>query len=183
MKIFFIVVFLAFLSTFLFAQENNSSSSGEKMEGRIAPNFKLENLNGGYTELSDELGKGPVLLSFWATWCKPCVEELTELKKVYEDYKSKGFNILAISIDDEKTISKVKPFVRTKGFPFTILLDPNSDAARKYYAYNPPYTVLINKKGEIVYTHLGYMRGDELKVRQEVGDLLQNSAQTKQGKD
>lgn len=169
-----ILFFLIFVSSFNFAQENNSSSSGEKLEGRIAPNFKLENLNGGFTELNNELGKGPVLLSFWATWCKPCVEELTELKKVYNDFKSKGFNILAISVDDEKTISKVKPFVKTKNFPFTILLDPNSDAARKYYAYNPPYTVLINKKGEIVYTHLGYMRGDELKVRQKVEELLKD---------
>lgn len=161
-----IVLFVSFLHFNMFAQ------SEENNAGRKAPNFKLENLNGDYVELNDFLGKGPVLLSFWATWCKPCIEELAEYKKLYKEYEPKGLKILAISTDNEKTVAKVKPFVRSKGYPFVILLDTNSEVARQYYANPIPYTVLLDREGKIVYSHLGYMRGDELKVKNELDGLL-----------
>ncbi len=141
-----------------------------------APNFKLEDLNGEYVELKNLLGKGPLLISFWATWCKPCVEELSEYKKLYSEYKAKGFNIIAISTDDEKTVAKVKPFVKSKDYNFTVLLDTNSEVARKYYVQNVPYTFLLDEKGNIVYSHLGYKKGDELQVKKKVEALLSSSS-------
>ncbi|MDO8548758.1 MAG: TlpA disulfide reductase family protein [Ignavibacteria bacterium] len=140
-----------------------------------APNFKLEDLNGEYVELKNLLGKGPLLISFWATWCKPCVEELSEYKKLYSEYKAKGFNIIAISTDDEKTVAKVKPFVKSKDYNFTVLLDTNSEVARKYYVRNVPYTFLLDEKGNIVYSHLGHKKGDELQVKKKVEALLSSS--------
>jgi peroxiredoxin len=117
-------------------------------------------------ELNNEVGEGPILLSFWATWCKPCIEELAEYKKIYKDYKDKGFKMFAISTDDERTVAKVKPFVKSKGFDFPVLLDTNSDISRLYYAQSVPYSVILDKKGMIIYSHLGYMKGDEIKVRE-----------------
>ena len=143
---------------------------------RKAPNFKLENLDGKYVELKNFTGNGPLLISFWATWCKPCVEELEEYKKLYSDYKGNGFNIIAISTDDEKTVAKVKPFVKSKDYNFTILLDTNSEVARKYYVQNVPYTFLLDEKGNIVYSHLGYKKGDELQVKKKVDALLSSSS-------
>lgn len=163
---------LVFAALIFFITTNMFAQNSEQNQGREAPNFKLQNLNGNYVELNDFTGKGPVLLSFWATWCKPCLEELAEYKKLYKEYEPKGLKILAISTDNEKTVAKVKPFVRSKGFPFIILLDTNSDVARQYYANPIPYTVLIDDKGKIVYSHLGYMRGDELKVKAELDNLL-----------
>jgi peroxiredoxin len=139
---------------------------------RKGPNFKVENLDGEIVELNNEVGEGPILLSFWATWCKPCIEELAEYKKIYKDYKDKGFKMFAISTDDERTVAKVKPFVKSKGFEFPILLDTNSDISRLYYAQSVPYSVILDKKGMIIYSHLGYMKGDEVKVKEIISSEI-----------
>lgn len=156
-----ILIVILFVSVNIFSQET----------GRTAPSFSLENLNGEFVELKDFTSKGPVLISFWATWCKPCVEELSEYNKIFNEYKSKGVNVLAISIDNERTLSKVKPFVKANNYSFTVLLDPNSDVARKYYVQSVPYTFIVDKKGNIVYSHLGYKKGDEIKVKKILNEL------------
>jgi cytochrome c biogenesis protein CcmG/thiol:disulfide interchange protein DsbE len=160
------------LLTFLLLFAVIISAQDHEQTGRAAPDFKLENVQGDYVSLKSELGDGPVLLSFWATWCKPCIEEMTKYKDIYSDFKDKGLKVLAISIDDERTVAKVKPFVRSKNYPFPVLLDTNSEVARKYYAQNVPYSVLLDKSGNIVYTHLGYMKGDELKMKNKIEELI-----------
>jgi cytochrome c biogenesis protein CcmG, thiol:disulfide interchange protein DsbE len=139
---------------------------------RKAPEFKLENIDGKYIELSKEIGSGPILISFWATWCKPCIEELSQYKTIFKEYESKGVKVIAISTDNEKTTAKVRPLVKSKAFPFTILLDPNSEVARKFYVPSVPYVVILDKLGNIAYTHLGYMKGDEIKIREKLDELL-----------
>lgn len=173
MKIIFIFLLFA-VCFFTKAQEK------EIKTGRKAPNFMLENIDGKFVELSKEIGSGPIIISFWATWCKPCLEELTQYKKIFNEYKPRGVKIFAVSTDNEKTAAKVRPLVKSKGFNFTILLDPNSDVARKYNVPSIPYVVILDKLGNIAYTHLGYMKGDELKVRDKLDEILnQNEEQPK----
>lgn len=167
MRLSLIIICIALFSTFVSAQ------SEEDLKGRKAPNFKLTDLNGKFVELNKETGNGPILLSFWATWCKPCLEEMSEFNKIYSQYKDKGFKLLAISTDAEKTVAKVKPYIKSKGYDFTVLFDTNSDVARKYYAQQMPYTVMLDKNGNIVYSHLGYMKGDEIKVEKLLLELLE----------
>ena len=163
-------IFLTLLSILVFSLP--LFSQDESVGIRKGPNFKVENLDGDIVELNAEVGEGPMLLSFWATWCKPCIEELNEYKKIYEEYKDKGFKLFAISTDDERTVAKVKPFVKSKDFKFPVLLDTNSDVARLYYAQSVPYSVILNKKGMIIYSHLGYMRGDEVKVKEIISSEI-----------
>ena len=158
MKILFILFSAAFFSISIFSQDNEGGI-------RKGPDFSLEDLSGDFVELNQEVGEGPILLSFWATWCKPCIEELDEYKKIYNDYKDKGFKMYAISTDDENTVAKVKPLVKSKGYNFPVLLDTNGDAVRLYYAQSIPYSVILDKQGMIIYSHLGYMKGDEIKVK------------------
>ena len=158
MKILFILFSVALFSISLFSQDNAGGI-------RKGPDFTLEDLSGDFVELNQEVGEGPILLSFWATWCKPCIEELDEYKKLYNDYKDKGFKMFAISTDDENTVAKVKPLVKSKGYNFPVLLDTNGDAVRLYYAQSIPYSVILDKDGMIIYSHLGYMKGDEVKVK------------------
>ena len=159
MRVIFIVLFLGYFSSAVLAQTEKSS------EGAKAPNFVLENLDSDLVELNDEIGEGPILLSFWATWCKPCIEEMAHFQKIYDSYSDKGLKFFAISTDTEKTISKVKPFIRSKGYTFEVLLDTNSEVARDYFARTVPFTAIIDKEGNIVYSHTGYKRGDELEVK------------------
>lgn len=165
MKAAYVLVLILFFSNLIFAQQETEG-------GRKGPNFKLENLEGDITELYSELGEGPVLLCFWATWCKPCIEEMAEYNKIYNDFKYKGFKMFAISTDNERTVAKVKPYVKTKNYTFPVLLDTNSDVARLYYAQAVPFSVILNDKGYIIYTHLGYMRGDEVNVRNTISELV-----------
>ena len=159
MKTFLILFSIVVFSVSLLSQDDSGGI-------RKGPDFTLEDLDGDQVELYKELGDGPILLSFWATWCKPCLEELSEYKKIYSEYKDQGFKMFAISTDDENSVAKVKPLVKSKGYNFPVLLDTNSDAVRLYYAQSVPYSVILDKKGMIIYSHLGYMRGDEVKVKQ-----------------
>jgi len=167
MKLFLFLLLVFVISLPIFAQNEDD------ITGRKAPNFKLVNLEGKYVELNSQTGNGPILLSFWATWCKPCLEEMVEYNKIYQEYKDLGFTLLAISTDTEKSVAKVKPYIKSKGYNFPVLLDTNSEVARKYYAQQMPYTVLIDKSGNIVYSHLGYMKGDEKKVANLISELLE----------
>lgn len=147
-------------------------SQGDSEGIRKGPNFKTENFDGESFELNPEVGDGPILLSFWATWCKPCLDELNEYKKLYKEYKDKGFKMFAIATDDERTVSKVKPLAKSKGYDFPVLLDTNMDISRLYYAQSVPYSVILDKKGMIIYSHLGYMKGDEIKVKEIISSEL-----------
>jgi peroxiredoxin len=98
---------------------------------------------------------------------------MAEYNKIYDQYNDKGFTLLAISTDAEKSVAKVKPYIKSKGYNFPVLLDTNNEVARKYYAQQMPYTVLIDKNGNIVYSHLGYMKGDEQKVEKLVSEMME----------
>ncbi len=164
MRLLKILILTLLTFTFAYAQEDNESTK--------APNFMLEDLKGDYIELNELIGDGPILISFWATWCKPCVEELAQYKKIFDEFKDEGLIMLGISTDNEKSVAKVKPYVKSKGYDFTILLDTNSEVARKFYARAVPYTVILDKNGNIVYQHLGYKKGDELEVKKLIKNLI-----------
>ena len=136
------ILFLFLISfTFLFAQE----------KGRKAPDFKLENIKGKSVSLQNYLNEGPVLICFWATWCKPCADELKQYLKIYKKFSPQGLKMIAISNDNERSLAKVKPYVKRKKLSCEVLFDPNRKVAKKYYANNVPHTVILDKSGNIVY--------------------------------
>jgi peroxiredoxin len=136
-----------------------------------APHFTAPDLNGGKVELKTLLAEGPVLISFWATHCKPCIKELNKLGKLYPDYKKKGFEILAIDVDGPRSVSRVKPKVKGLKWKFPVVFDTNKDIYRKYHVLGIPHTVLIDRDGNIRYTHTTYRSGDEKTIWKKV-DIL-----------
>ena len=134
------------------------------------PNVTLKDLNGKSVNIAKLSNKGnPIVITFWATWCGPCIKEHNALNDVYEDWKAEtGVKIYAVSIDDSRSTAKVKPTVEGKGWDFEILLDVNGDLKRAMNVSNPPHTFLIDGKGKIVYQHTGYLEGDEDHLYEEI---------------
>lgn len=136
-----------------------------------APPFKLKDLVGEEVALKDLVGGGPILISFWATWCKPCLKELPHLQKLYEEFGERGLKLLAISLDSPRSLSKVRSFIKGYRYTFTVLLDPNKKVSRKFMVRAIPYTFLLNPQGEIVYSR-AYRPGVEETLRKMVMEMV-----------
>jgi len=112
-----------------------------------------------------------IVISLWATWCVPCIQELEAISDQYDErQKETPFKLIAVSIDDSRTTQRVRPFVTGKGWPFEIYLDINSDLKRALNINDVPH-VLIVKKGKIVYQHNGYIAGNEEELFEILKDL------------
>ncbi len=127
------------------------------------PAIKIKDLNGNQVDASTLSNNGkPLVISFWATWCKPCVRELNAIKDQYIDWEEEtGVKVIAISIDDSRNSAKVKPFITGQGWEYRVLLDENSELRRALNVNNIPHTFLLDGKGNIVWQHNGYIPGDE----------------------
>ncbi len=139
-----------------------------------APGFKGETLNGEKIELTKLLENGPILISFWATSCKPCINELNDLREGYREFKGKGFEVLAISQDGPRSVSKVRSLVNSLRWEYVVVLDTDMKISRKYKVLGIPHTVLIDKQGKIIYTHTTYRKGDDQVIKEKIRGLLKN---------
>jgi cytochrome c biogenesis protein CcmG, thiol:disulfide interchange protein DsbE len=138
------------------------------------PSVKLEDMDGkmvNTAELSND-GK-PMVINFWATWCSPCKKELNTIAEVYDEWQEEtGVKIIAISVDDQRTKSRVKPHVNGASWEYDILLDPNGDFKRAMGVNNVPHTFLVDGEGNIVWQHNNYSPGDEDELYNQIKKLV-----------
>lgn len=107
----------------------------------------------------------PFVISFFATWCKPCLRELRAISEVYDDWRDEtGMKLYLVSIDDAQNTSKVKPLVDAEGWDYDVLLDPNSDFFRAMGLQTVPHVMVVDGNGKIVHTHSGYTDGAETEL-------------------
>lgn len=137
-----------------------------------AKNFKLANLQNQQVELKKLLEKGPVLVDFWATWCKPCIKAFPELEAMYQKYKDKGLTVVGINTDGPRSQAKVKPFVDNLKISFPILVDLNGDVMRQYRVMVLPTTFLIAPDGKILKTSTGYLPRKMKKIDEMIGKMV-----------
>ncbi|MGC6428159.1 MAG: TlpA family protein disulfide reductase [Flavobacteriales bacterium] len=146
---------------------------GLNAQNKSFPKIDLKNLDNSTVNTSSfENEDGLMVISFWATWCKPCVKELSAIAEVYEDWQDEtGVKLIAISIDDTRTMPKVKPKVNAELWDYEVYCDPNSDLKRSLGINSVPHTFIINNNHEILYQHSGYKDGDEIELFAKIKKL------------
>lgn len=147
-------------------------------DGDKIPSATIKKLDGSKINSNTFANDGkPIIISFWATWCKPCKKELDAIAEEYENWqKETGVKLIAISIDDIRSSAKVVTDVKTKGWKYEVYLDENQDFKRAMNVNNVPHTFLVNGKGEIVWSHNSYADGDEEKLYENVKKLVKGEA-------
>jgi len=137
------------------------------------PNTNLTTLDGKSVKIQDEISKDKItILSFWASWCVPCINELDAISEVYEDWQE-DFNmeLIAISTDDARTQKRIRPMVNGKGWPYKILLDKNQELKRALNISTLPQIIIL-KDSKIIYIHSGYSPG----VEDEFYDIIKENS-------
>ncbi|MBN2011888.1 TlpA family protein disulfide reductase [candidate division KSB1 bacterium] len=140
-----------------------------------ALNFKLPDLRTRQVQLTDLLKQGPVVLDFWATWCKPCAKVFPKLNALYEKYNKQGLTVVGINEDGPRSQAKVKPFVRSLKITFPILIDSNNDVMRRLQVQSLPTTILIGSDGTVLARHIGYHPDEFEMLENEIQAILKDT--------
>ncbi len=152
-----LINFLVIVS--VFSQKNEAKT-------KKIPSVTIKTIEGKTFNTSQISNNGkPIILSFFALWCKPCMKELSTIAEVYDDWqKETGVKLVAVSIDDARSSSRVLPTINGNNWQYEVLLDVNSDFKRAMNVIMIPHTFLINGNGEIVWQHTSFSEGSELEL-------------------
>ena len=148
------------------------AASGPGAAPPQAASFRVQDVQGRTLELAELLHRGPVLLDFWATWCTPCVQSLTELEAWHRRYGPRGLAVIGVSIDGPRNFARVRPFVTSHGLTYPIVLDRDGRLQQAYHVLVAPTTVLIDTSGAIVQVRVGYRPGEGAKLEDAIRTLL-----------
>jgi peroxiredoxin len=144
------------------------SCKGKPEVGKLASTFTMAAVNGG-AKMSVDKGK-VTIVDFWATWCDPCKKSFPKYQELYVKYKASGLEIVAVSVDDEKT--DIPNFIKTYGAKFPVGWDDGHKVADCWHPPNMPSAYIIDKSGTIKYVHNGYRDGEEKDLEKEIKELL-----------
>ena len=141
---------------------------------KLPENVTIKTLDGQSVQSSVIQNDGkPMIISFWATWCKPCNRELNAIKEVYEEWQEEtGVKLVAVSIDDARSASRVKPHVDGNSWEYEVYIDQNQDFKRAMNVVNVPHTFIVDGEGNIVWQHTSYVDGSEEEMIEIVKGLL-----------
>jgi peroxiredoxin len=139
--------------------------------GQAAPDFALKGLDGQNLRLREQRGH-VVLLNFWATWCGPCREEMPQLSRLQEKYRSAGLLLLGVNVDDDS--ANAASVAAKLGVKFPVLLDTDKQVSKLYDISAMPSTVLIDRDGRVRHLHKGYREGTAQTYEQQIRELLKD---------
>lgn len=160
-----VAVAIVVIGSLLAARATTADEAAKTSLHDVLTSLALPDLDGNQVELGDFLGSGPVILDFWATWCKPCLVAMPELQALYEDLAPRGLRVVAINEDGPRNTAKVRPFLQSRGFTFPVLLDLNREAQRRLQAIALPTTLVLDANGVLLHSSFGYRPGEIDKLR------------------
>ena len=136
------------------------------------PNINVKTLDGQTVNIKEVANQdNVVIISLWATWCVPCIKELDAISEVYDEWQEEtGVQLIAVSVDDSRTVKRVKSLINGKGWDYNVLLDTNNDLKRALGASTVPLTLVI-KDNKIVLRHSGYSPGAEDELYEKIKEL------------
>ena len=158
-----------FLIAIVLALAGPGSAAALPLAGAPAPDFASKSDSGRNVRLSELRGQ-VVLINFWASWCSPCRQELPLLNKIYTQYRSAGFVLLAVNVDDNR--KEADAMLKRLDLRFPTLFDGSKSVAKLYGVDTMPATLVIDRDGRVRYVHRGYYEGYEKKYEQQVRELL-----------
>lgn len=135
------------------------------------PVMTIKSVTGKSVSFSSIIDSNAVtVISFWATWCVPCINELDAMNEKLEEKKQTSFQLIAISTDEARTVQKVRPMVKSRGWNFQIYLDESNEIKRAFNISNIPFLIIVSK-GRVVYQKSGYIQGDEDILLEKINQL------------
>lgn len=137
------------------------------------PDVSLKNLDNLSLNVKNDFSEPDKIyvFSFWATWCAPCINELEAINDYYDDWKKEmNVEVIAVSVDDSRTLKRVTPLVNGKGWTYNILLDSNQELKRALSITNVPFLIVV-KNSEIKFIHNGYSEGSVEELYNELKTL------------
>lgn len=157
------------LLAFLFANSCTSLA-----QNKILPAAELKTLEGEPVNIQDYASNGKItVLSFWATWCIPCQNELDAIAKLYPSWqKDYDMELVAITIDTRRALTRVKPLLEKKLWDYIVLSDADQSLQQALDFQAIPQTFVLDKAGKIVYSHSGYEAGDEKELEEKIKSLV-----------
>jgi len=154
----------------VFALLSGSRTPSPVQRGVPAPAFELPQVGGGSSINLEQLRGKVVLVNFWATWCKPCEDEMPAMDRLYRALRGSAFELVAISVDEDETL--VDAFVRRLGLSFPVLMDPSQRVAAAYQTFRFPESLLVGRDGVVVERYVGPKDWDAAPYLARVQQLL-----------
>ena len=154
------ILTLMLLAVLTFGQDKN------------VPQVKLRDMRNQTRSITVLMEGKITLLNFWATYCVPCRKEMKQLNRIHKTYAENGVQVIGISIDDPRTVGRVKSLVRSQKLQYPILLDTEQKLYKNFNTTAMPFSVLVNTQGKILWEHTGYIPGDETEMEAEINKAL-----------
>ena len=167
-KLYYLLPFIMFV----FGATDEVTVDDSKQSKPVIPNVKFKDLDNKKFMLEDFYSSGPILMNFWTLSCEPCKKEMKHLSRINEKYKDSGFQVVSVNMDTPRTIRKVKQFVNSQKYSFKVLSDARMDLFMKLGGSVMPLVVIVNMDGTIEKRHIGYSPGDEVKLEQEIVEVI-----------